>query len=285
MNKNITTVSATEQNAPVPTTENVENQMEFVELPIPSFKITTITKRVARLINTGNYQNTTIETAITAEVEENNIQQVADILEQMIAEDLNQQEKSIRDNLLAVEEEKKQEEIKQSEAIAAKMKKINLYKWLISNQYGDQVAVSNDVHYQMTCPRCGGKLEKKNGKSGPFYGCGNYHTNNCRFTISHNQVYDFLNRVVEYLETNKVQHPERIYGYITNQNSVEIDFSHATEEDNQPQIPVQQVQQPQVHQGQIPQQPVNYQNRQPIQQYVSIPNQNNVGYQEDDLPF
>lgn len=35
-----------------------------------------------------------------------------------------------------------------------------------------------------TCPRCGGALRRINGRRGPFYGCSNFHTKNCRYTKS-----------------------------------------------------------------------------------------------------
>lgn len=32
-----------------------------------------------------------------------------------------------------------------------------------------------------SCPLCGGRLEKKNGQYGPFWGCSNYRVTGCRF--------------------------------------------------------------------------------------------------------
>ena len=32
------------------------------------------------------------------------------------------------------------------------------------------------------CPRCGGKLVKRHGPYGDFYGCENYSKSNCRYT-------------------------------------------------------------------------------------------------------
>lgn len=279
------TVEQTVQNVPVPATENAEVKMEFVELPVPNFKITTITKRMARLINTGNYQNTTIETAITAEVEENNIQQVASILEEMIIADLNKQETEIRDKVVAEEEEKKQQEIKQSEAMAARMKKINVYKWLVSNHNGDQITVSNDLHYQMTCPRCGGKLEKRKGRNGDFYGCSNYTTTKCGCTLNVEALTDWLNRAVEFLSTNQVPHPEKIYGYATSPNYIELDTTLAMQEEQPNLIQQAQGQQPQpvqqVHHGQV------LQYNQAYQQYRNnyINQQQSNGYIGEEIPF
>ncbi|WP_366509026.1 topoisomerase DNA-binding C4 zinc finger domain-containing protein [Ruminococcus sp.] len=32
------------------------------------------------------------------------------------------------------------------------------------------------------CPQCGGRLRKRNGKYGEFYGCENYSVSGCRYT-------------------------------------------------------------------------------------------------------
>ena len=34
----------------------------------------------------------------------------------------------------------------------------------------------------LTCPKCGGKLVKRNGINGSFYGCSNYSTKGCHYT-------------------------------------------------------------------------------------------------------
>ena len=36
--------------------------------------------------------------------------------------------------------------------------------------------------YKECCPRCGGKLVKRHGRYGDFYGCENYYKSNCRYT-------------------------------------------------------------------------------------------------------
>lgn len=271
---NTTVISSVHQNDTVPATENAEVQVEFIEAPCDCFKITSITKRMARVIKTAEYENKQIETVITADVQEGFFEEASKMIEKLLIADIDRQEQEIRANILAIEEEKKSEQIKQAEEVAAKMKKIDIHKWLFSTQYGEQITVSNDMHYQMVCPRCGGKLEKKNGRSGPFYGCSNYHTGNCKFTINHNQVYDFLNRAVEFIETNTVLHPERIYGYITTQGTVEMDTTYAMQEDN----PQQQTQQ--VHQ-----EAKTYPNGLPIPQPIQRPQNNSVNYAEEELPF
>lgn len=242
-------VEVTFQNPPVPATEN--NVGEINEIKLPEFKITTITKRMAKLINTGNYQNTTIETSISADIANNeDIETVSQVLEKLLKLDLGRQELEVVEKVKKVEEEKKQEEIKQSEEVAAKMKKINIYKWVVSNMYGDQLTVSNDLHYEMICPRCGGKIEKRNGKNGEFYACSNYRTTGCKFTFNKQIITDFLNRVVEFLETTPdVPQPEKIYGYQTSQNYIEMDTTHALEPIQQEpqQVPVQQNQQQYVY--------------------------------------
>ena len=96
----------------------------------------------------------------------------------------------------------------------------------------------------------------------------------CGFTISHEQVYDFLNRAVEFIETNEVPHPERIYGWITKQGTVEMDTTYAMQEDN----PQQQTQQ--VHQ-----EAKTYPNGLPIPQPIQRPQNNSVNYAEEELPF
>lgn len=40
----------------------------------------------------------------------------------------------------------------------------------------------NDIRKEMyICPRCGGRLIKKNGPYGEFFGCSNYRSNGCRY--------------------------------------------------------------------------------------------------------
>ena len=42
-----------------------------------------------------------------------------------------------------------------------------------------------DVKTKVRCPKCGGIIEKKNGKHGEFYGCKNFHSAiKCEFTLS-----------------------------------------------------------------------------------------------------
>ena len=39
-----------------------------------------------------------------------------------------------------------------------------------------------------TCPNCGGKLVKRKGPYGEFYGCSNYQTNGCKFTRTYKKL-------------------------------------------------------------------------------------------------
>ena len=47
----------------------------------------------------------------------------------------------------------------------------------MEHKYGDRL---KDEWF--TCPRCGGRLVKRKGQYGEFYGCSNYRQTNCRFT-------------------------------------------------------------------------------------------------------
>ncbi len=38
------------------------------------------------------------------------------------------------------------------------------------------------INYKEVCPRCGGKLIKRHGPYGNFYGCENFPTKNCKYT-------------------------------------------------------------------------------------------------------
>ena len=47
----------------------------------------------------------------------------------------------------------------------------------LQERYGDQIRQA-----AFECPICGGKLVRRNGKFGEFYGCSNYKETGCRFT-------------------------------------------------------------------------------------------------------
>ncbi len=54
----------------------------------------------------------------------------------------------------------------------------------LKKQYGDEIKSE-----QFTCPECGGRLIKRTGKYGDFFGCSNYSTKGCKYTrkiMSHN---------------------------------------------------------------------------------------------------
>ena len=46
----------------------------------------------------------------------------------------------------------------------------------IETNYGDEMR-----REQYTCPQCGGKLVRRKGQYGEFYGCSNYRTNGCKY--------------------------------------------------------------------------------------------------------
>lgn len=63
----------------------------------------------------------------------------------------------------------------------------------IDNQQNEAVIEKEKVEFQKQeikavtynrdyCPRCGGKLVKRHGPYGDFYGCDNYSSKNCRYT-------------------------------------------------------------------------------------------------------
>lgn len=47
----------------------------------------------------------------------------------------------------------------------------------LKRQYGEELK-----HEQFTCPECGGRLIKRTGKYGDFFGCSNYSTKGCKYT-------------------------------------------------------------------------------------------------------
>lgn len=56
-------------------------------------------------------------------------------------------------------------------------KKISPFAEELINAYATEIKDE-----KWTCPLCGGKLQKRSGKYGDFYGCSNYKSKNCRFT-------------------------------------------------------------------------------------------------------
>jgi DNA helicase-4 len=46
-------------------------------------------------------------------------------------------------------------------------------------EYGSDI-----VNETYVCPRCGGQLRVIEGRNGKFFGCSNYRTKNCRYTVS-----------------------------------------------------------------------------------------------------
>ncbi len=47
----------------------------------------------------------------------------------------------------------------------------------LKRKYGEEIK-----REQFTCPECGGRLKKQNGKYGDFFGCSNYSTTGCKYT-------------------------------------------------------------------------------------------------------
>ena len=46
----------------------------------------------------------------------------------------------------------------------------------------NEVIIENKLTLKDICPRCGGRLVKRHGPYGDFYGCSNYRANNCKYT-------------------------------------------------------------------------------------------------------
>lgn len=67
--------------------------------------------------------------------------------------------------------------------------KVGLFAQEFKSDYGDVVkrferagkAAENGMG---VCPRCGGKLVRRKGKFGEFYGCSNYYSKGCRYTLN-----------------------------------------------------------------------------------------------------
>ena len=47
----------------------------------------------------------------------------------------------------------------------------------LKRQYGEEIK-----REQFACPKCGGRLIKRTGKYGDFFGCSNYSTKGCKYT-------------------------------------------------------------------------------------------------------
>lgn len=56
-------------------------------------------------------------------------------------------------------------------------KNISEFVTEIESAFGSQIK-----KHHLTCPQCGGKLIKRNGINGTFYGCSNYSSKGCRYT-------------------------------------------------------------------------------------------------------
>ncbi len=70
---------------------------------------------------------------------------------------------------------------KQMEEIAQSFLGVNVSEYVsIADKYKNQLANNKNGIVNDSCPKCGGKLVKRNGKYGAFYGCSNYPE--CKFT-------------------------------------------------------------------------------------------------------
>ena len=67
--------------------------------------------------------------------------------------------------------------------------KVGLFAQEFKSDYGDTVkmleqARKTEEKVMGVCPRCGGNLVRRKGKFGEFYGCSNYYSNGCRYTLN-----------------------------------------------------------------------------------------------------
>lgn len=275
------------------TLQNAQNVPEEVKVPnfISPF---TIKRSEQRTINLGNYENVKVDAGIEVQVEISSQEEyilAVDYLTNWLKQDLDNQEALVKTKLAEKEAAEKQVQIQQAETQAQQMKSVPIYVWHIQTNAG-MLALSNDLNFEIRCPRCGKPMVKRKGSdNSEFYGCtGYYDPTPCKVSFNEeifNKFYAKVNELIAAGVPNpaglkatiiKVPDPKNSGKFIK-----DISFDDkACYEEEQPQgyqIP----QQAQVHQ--VPQQvvqnqggqfqPNTYYNQYSAQQYGA----------EEEMPF
>ena len=92
-----------------------------------------------------------------------------------------------------------------------------MYIWTlrkVSKNGTDEIRISNDSYFEMTCPKCGKPLMLRKGQYGDFYGCTGFR-DGCRFTLEKKIVDEFVWRANKEVlsQPEKYPHPENLTGY------------------------------------------------------------------------